>query len=356
MKFGNLIRIALITTVMASAFAGTAAAQGGGMQAPQLANQAELATAFREHYNLQLRRQGIGGSAQVRLFIDTNGRPDTVRLATQTGHAELDSAVVRIVQAMRFTPAMVDNQPRALWLDLPITLQPPERIDPRGMRRIKLANRAEILETLRANLPTEALEAEKLVLQADLWVELDPNGQVVDIDFQRSTCVEDTDRLAYYLGHGLKFERLPGYDGPMNGWTVVTLTFDPFTIEESHVELERDAEIRKAVELATSAAQLGALVQPPEVQNKRELELLARLAHPDELVAQGVGGTTEVTVWVDERGNPYKRMISKSSNNCQLDMIALDVMTSAKFNRPRRESGPSREVVTHQVEFKVRGN
>lgn len=355
MKFWTIVRTVACCVLAAGGVAYAQETGGQSFEPPQLANRTELLAAFRKHYHVQLRRQGIGGTAQVRLFVDTSGAADSVRLTKEIGIPELDEAAVSIARAMKFTPAKVGGEPRALWLDLPITLLPPQRADPPSGNKIKLVNRSDIVQSLHANLPTEALEAERVALQADLWIEIDAEGNVVDIDFERSSCVEDTDKLAYYLAHAFRFEPAEGYEGPINGWTVVTLTFDPALTNEQSVELEREAELRRVREMAdrqSRYAERRVVVAEPEIINDKEIESLVKAGYPEELAKEGVGGTTEVKLWLDHNGVPLKRMITKSSKNCLLDLFALEVTGAARFT-PLLENGvPKPTTVTYPVRFR----
>lgn len=354
MRIGKVVWAVVFLGMVGTGIAHAQAPEAPVFQAPQLANRAELLVAFRQYYPLPLRKKGIGGVAQVRLFVDTDGVADSVRLTSQIGIPALDEAAVRIAYLMKFVPAQVDGEPRGLWLDLPITMLPPERIDSPSVNTIALANRAEILEALRENTP-EALRAERVALQADLWVEVDPNGHVVDVDFERSTCVEDTDKIAYHLGRALRFEPAQGYEGPINGWTIVQLTFDPFSTSKYLIELEGEVELdraRRAAERDSAATERKPVWKRPEILNRRELEKLLVDNYPEDLRMVGIGGTTNIMVWVDEKGFPHSKMIQTSSGLCQLDLAALEVAKSFRFRPALKDGVPTRVVVTFPVTFR----
>lgn len=353
MRIKALVWIAVFLGLLGT---GAAYAQAPGApeaQLPQLINRAELGRVFNEYYPLQLRKHGIGGTAQVRLFVDTQGIADSVQLTGRIGIPELDRAAVSIAQLMRFTPAQVGGEPRGLWLDMPIIMLPPERIDSPSVNTIALANRAEIVETLRSHTP-EAVQKNEIAADLEFWVEIDADGAVVGVDLEQTSCFRDIDLLGHLIAHQLKFEPAPGYDGPINGWTMVKLHFNQDSYKEYVVDLEGAAEIRRAKRAAerdSTADTPKPNARRPELRNTREVEDLLKRMYPQVLRQSSEGGATDVRVWVDEKGHPGKRMISKSSGLCEVDLTALTVTKSLRFRPAMLDNKPIPVVVSFSVLF-----
>lgn len=356
--------LALVTSLSSLGYA--QAYESPELEPPRLLNQAELLVAVREHYPLVFRKNGIGGVAQVRLFVDAAGAVDSVRLGSSTGVPELDEAAFNLSNMMKFEPARVGGEPRGLWLELPITMMPPARIDSPSVNVIELANGKEILEAVRENTP-EALRKERYVFDAKLWVQVDANGRVVDVDIERTSCVEDTDRIIYHLARALHFRATDGYEGPIDGWTNVKITLDPFPGSAHPVEIEggrekREAERkvrRKAAQDSAAAAEQGAAPEEPKpvykrplFRNQRALEEEISRRYSQELVGAGLTGTVRLAIWIDESGRPHKQQVIGSSGSCQLDLLALEIGQTTSFTPALKDGEPTKTVVTFPITFK----
>lgn len=77
--------------------------------------------ALEAEYPRRLKEAGIGGTAQVWLFIDAGGRVRDVRLNVTSGHAALDQAALRVAEAFAFTPATNQGEATPVWVTIPIT-------------------------------------------------------------------------------------------------------------------------------------------------------------------------------------------------------------------------------------------
>lgn len=70
-----------------------------------------------------LRDAGIGGTVRVWLRLDTAGGVLDTRIAATSGVPRLDEAALRIVDRMRFAPAMNRDRPVEVWVSIPITFR-----------------------------------------------------------------------------------------------------------------------------------------------------------------------------------------------------------------------------------------
>ncbi len=71
------------------------------------------------------RRMGEEGKVQLRVFVDTNGRPSQIELKTSSGSPRLDQAAQEAVWRWKFVPARRGDETVAAWVLVPIvfTLQ-----------------------------------------------------------------------------------------------------------------------------------------------------------------------------------------------------------------------------------------
>ncbi len=66
------------------------------------------------------RRLRQEGRVQLRVRVDTDGRPGEVQIAASSGVASLDQAAIRAVRHWRFTPTRRNGQSIADWVRIPI--------------------------------------------------------------------------------------------------------------------------------------------------------------------------------------------------------------------------------------------
>jgi TonB family protein len=71
-------------------------------------------------YPLELWDQNISGQTLVLLRISELGAVDSVSVATSSGYEEFDSAAVRGVRTMQFTPGRQGDRRVAMWTKLPV--------------------------------------------------------------------------------------------------------------------------------------------------------------------------------------------------------------------------------------------
>lgn len=70
---------------------------------------------------------GVGGTVQLRLFVDTAGLvvPDSVRLEHSSGQPALDSAALAAAPLLRYTPGSRNGVPAAMAFVQPIHFRHP---------------------------------------------------------------------------------------------------------------------------------------------------------------------------------------------------------------------------------------
>jgi TonB family protein len=88
---------------------------------PALADPLEAAQLVAAHYPAALKREGISGTAKVRLVITREGTAAAARVSASSGNAELDSAALRVAERMRFRPARAGGAPIPVWVDFPVS-------------------------------------------------------------------------------------------------------------------------------------------------------------------------------------------------------------------------------------------
>jgi protein TonB len=74
-------------------------------------------------YPESARRQGIEGTALLKLSISDKGYVEDVLVERSAGHQALDSAAMEAVKKWRFEPARRGKQPVAVWVMLPVRFE-----------------------------------------------------------------------------------------------------------------------------------------------------------------------------------------------------------------------------------------
>jgi protein TonB len=106
-----------------------AAASGGAgifvpiTVAPKLANPDQVERTLVREYPASLRDAGIGGTVDLLVHIDEEGRVTEASVGGGSGYDILDRAALRVADAMRFHPAQNRDLRVAVWIRLPVTFQ-----------------------------------------------------------------------------------------------------------------------------------------------------------------------------------------------------------------------------------------
>jgi protein TonB len=77
-------------------------------------------------YPLESRRNKETGTAEVRVYIESDGKPSKAEIAKSSGHDLLDRAARDWLLACRFRPQSVNGQATAAWVVAPIDFSAPQ--------------------------------------------------------------------------------------------------------------------------------------------------------------------------------------------------------------------------------------
>ena len=88
---------------------------------PRLLNGEEMLGLLARLYPRPLREAGIGGDVLMWVWVDEEGNPSNPQINRSSGHDQLDATALAIVQSMRFAPAVLRDQPIAVWIAQPIS-------------------------------------------------------------------------------------------------------------------------------------------------------------------------------------------------------------------------------------------
>lgn len=82
-------------------------------------------------YPPSLFAQGIGGSVELLLYVDSTGavQPESTRIQRSSGQMALDSAALAAAPRLRYSPAMRNGRPVATAFLQPIHFRHPGRTD-----------------------------------------------------------------------------------------------------------------------------------------------------------------------------------------------------------------------------------
>lgn len=221
-------------------------------QRPVLRNVAQVQALLRRNYPPLLRDAGIGGVANVWLFINREGMVESVRLDRSSGHDALDQAALRVAAGMEFSPAENRGRPTAVWVNVPVgfsargeaVLEPhvvnsSERIADRPRSpapatdgptftpmtvRPTLANAAEVQQALRREYPPMLRDA-GIGGRALLWFHIDATGSVVDVRLNEGSGFEALDEAAQRVARTMRFTPAYNRDEPVAVWVAIPITF-----------------------------------------------------------------------------------------------------------------------------------
>lgn len=90
------------------------------MVAPRVLNEREVESALRRAYPSILRESGIGGDVDVNLWLDETGTIVRAEVARGSGYELLDEAALKVVDAMRLSPAQNRGAPVRVIVTLPV--------------------------------------------------------------------------------------------------------------------------------------------------------------------------------------------------------------------------------------------
>lgn len=91
----------------------------------------------------------------------------------------------------------------------------------------------------------------------------------------------------------------------------------------------------------------------PALLNAEEMTRRIQERYTPALVDRGIGGEAVLRLWLDERGQVVRSVISESSGTPRLDSIALQVSDEMRFRPAKNRDDPVRVIVRIPVSFTV---
>lgn len=88
---------------------------------PRLLNGPEMLRLLARLYPSALKQAGIGGEVMLWVWVDEGGNPTKSQISQSSGRDQLDDAALAIVSSMRFSPALLRDQPVGVWIAQPIS-------------------------------------------------------------------------------------------------------------------------------------------------------------------------------------------------------------------------------------------
>jgi len=80
---------------------------------PKLINSVEIKKLLKKYYPEDMRQNQEEGQVKLAITIESNGNVSKIKIIKSAG-TSFDKAAIKVVQLMKFQPAMRDNQPMAL--------------------------------------------------------------------------------------------------------------------------------------------------------------------------------------------------------------------------------------------------
>lgn len=108
---------------------------------PEVRNREEVVAALERAFAELGGDPGIGGTADVWLFVDEESRVQDIRLNRSTGHRDLDGVAIGLSDVIELTSALNRDQERAVWVSLPIAFTAGDAREPRGYAVPEAGNR-----------------------------------------------------------------------------------------------------------------------------------------------------------------------------------------------------------------------
>ncbi len=91
----------------------------------------------------------------------------------------------------------------------------------------------------------------------------------------------------------------------------------------------------------------------PSLLNTEEVTRRIQQQYPSDLVRLGVGGEAVLRLWLDERGQVVRSLVSSSTGIPRLDSVALTVSDRMQFRPAKSGTQAIRVIVQIPVEFTV---
>jgi TonB family protein len=206
---------------------------------PDIRNRTEVARALEENYPPLMRDAGIGGTAEVWLFIDEEGVVRRTQIAEGSGHQALDDAAIRVATTLAFTPALNRDKRVPVWISLPITFatassdKTPARV-PEDISAAPtftpytvqpdITNRSQVARALGENYPPLLKDA-GIGGTARIWFFIDEEGTVQRTQIAESSGHKALDDAALLVARGIQFTPALNREKPVAAWISLPITF-----------------------------------------------------------------------------------------------------------------------------------
>jgi TonB family protein len=191
--------------------AGSPAQQPGTLAAePRLVNGATVEARIRSGYPDELRRMNLVARVGHEVFVNAEGRPDSVRLEITSGLGELDQVARAAIDSARFEPAVHDGWPAAAWTRIALLVHPtrPQVLD--GIDNpLRALNRAEVSALAQSLYPDE-LRARSLGVAVPIALTIDGTGSPVGQAVIRTNCQMSATVAALAVAAQIRFEPTSG--------------------------------------------------------------------------------------------------------------------------------------------------
>jgi TonB family protein len=252
---------------------------------PELTNRAAVVQALETAYPPLLRDAGIGGTAQVWIYLDAGGSVQRTRIARSSGHDALDEAAQAVAREMRFSPALNRGQRVAVWIQIPVTFMTRSHAAPDTLR-----------PAAAPSPPSPAPPAPG---------ELRPTRAPAP----------PAERAAPAAPGELRPTRAPA----------------------APAAPARPGEVRPA---APPAPTFTPFDTRPELLNRAEVARALEQAYPAMLRDAGIGATAQVWIYIDAEGAVSRARVRESSGYPQLDEAAQAVAREMRFAPARHRGEP----------------
>lgn len=185
---------------------------------PDLANERDVQRALEREYPPILRDAGIGGTVNVRFFIDAKGKVQRTLLVRNSGHASLDEAASRVANVFRFTPALNLDEPAP---GPPVADTPtatPYTVPP------NLINEEEVQQAIDDEYPPLLRDA-GIGGTVHVQIFVDVAGVVQNAVVGRSSGHDPLDEAALRAARVMRFTPALDVDEPVPAWIAIPITF-----------------------------------------------------------------------------------------------------------------------------------
>jgi TonB family protein len=294
------------------------AQQPAGRMTP--ADPAAVSAEMVRHYPPDLLQAGVTGSVRMLAFVHASGETDSVHVVWSSGISAFDRAAMRVAQSVQYAPADSAATPAAGWelLTLHFTTQPAPASAPR------LLNRADVRARKHGFRPVE-LAGRTVEDEVSLLLTVLPTGAVSEAGILAPSCFRTVTSAALDVASELRFEPVNTDSARETAVTVL------FAVDSVHIRARGDSLGRAPPGEPSDEGRTGGRNRPPRMTNETFMRRVFADMYPRDLRLSGIGGTTLVRLFLDERGRVRRTRVSRASGHCELDMSAMNIAPLMEF-------------------------